>query len=78
MALAEELTSDGQKVQFTNHFGNALLAKLLLTILPKTAQQLGMDVEVVSLSSVSHRMAPRDGIVFPAVKTNMEDYARYG
>ena len=82
MAQPEGLTTDGYELQFgTNHMGHALLTKRLLPILQKTSQQSGSDVRVVSLSSAGIRNAPSEGIIFPALTTNMGNYgtfARYG
>lgn len=82
MAQPEGLTVDGYELQFgTNHMGHALLTKRLLPILQKTSQQAESDVRVVSLSSAGIRNAPTEGIIFPALTTNMADYGtfvRYG
>ncbi|KHN94190.1 NAD(P)-binding domain protein [Metarhizium album ARSEF 1941] len=82
MAAAPALTEDGYELQFgTNHMGHALLTKLLLPILEKTASQPGADVRVVSLSSRAHLLAPKEGIVFDSLKTRAEEmqtFARYG
>ncbi|KAH8898198.1 NAD(P)-binding protein [Thozetella sp. PMI_491] len=75
-------TQDGYEIQFgTNHMGHALLAKLLLPILLRTAEQHNPDVRVVVLSSEGIGMAPPDGICFADLKTPSKDigvFALYG
>ncbi|KAH8676578.1 hypothetical protein BGZ60DRAFT_402883 [Tricladium varicosporioides] len=83
MSVPEGLTKDGYEVQFgTNHMGHALLSKLLLPTMLKTAEQRGSDVRVVVLASSSHQYAPRDqGIMFDTLKTkaqNISTITRYG
>ncbi|TLS23421.1 uncharacterized protein PpBr36_06132 [Pyricularia pennisetigena] len=76
-------TKDGYEEQFgTNHMGHALLTRLLLPLLEKTAQGGKVDVRVVNLSSAGEGMAAKDGFSdLPRYKTPMEDvstYTRYG
>lgn len=83
MAHAPGLTKDGYEVQFgTNHMGHALLTKLLLPMLNRTAKiSPNPDIRVISLSSYGHRFAPKEGIKFDALKTSGDDlgaYDRYG
>lgn len=82
MAAAPGLTENGYEVQFgTNHMGHALLTKLLLPILERTASEPGSDVRIVSLSSRGHFLAPKEGIVFDSLKTTadgMRAFERYG
>lgn len=63
MASTPGLTEQGYAIQFgTNHMGHALLTKLLLPVLDKTAKSgTDADVRVVSLSSTAHRMLPKGG-----------------
>ncbi|PHH71644.1 hypothetical protein CDD82_6396 [Ophiocordyceps australis] len=81
MATSPDLTKDGYEMQFgTNHMGHALLTKLLLPLLDKTAKT-GADVRVAVLSSTAHGMGPRQGIVFDSLKTKAGDMGamqRYG
>ncbi|EAQ91791.1 hypothetical protein CHGG_00026 [Chaetomium globosum CBS 148.51] len=87
MATPPGLTKDGYESQFgTNHMGHALLTKLLLPLLTKTATTTDStikqsshlapsavaDVRVISLSSDGHNMAPKAGIVFDSLKTDAE------
>lgn len=52
MALPPALTKDGYEIQFgTNHIGHALLIKLLLPTLLRTAEQPECDVRVISNTS---------------------------
>ena len=70
MASPPGLTKDGYEIQFgTNHVGHALLTKLLLPQLLKTAEKPDSDVRVVVLSSDGHKLAPRNGINFDDLKT---------
>ncbi|KAF7562853.1 hypothetical protein G7046_g1285 [Stylonectria norvegica] len=73
MATPPGLTEDGYEIQFgTNHMGHALLAKLLLPILKKTASS-GADVRVVSLSSAGHTLLPKGTFSFDSLKSQAED-----
>ena len=75
MATPPGLTTEGYEIQFgTNHVGHALLTKLLLPTLLKTAEQPVADVRVILLSSMGHLMAPGAGIVFKDLKTDMRSY----
>jgi retinol dehydrogenase-12 len=82
MALPAGLTADGYEIQFgTNHVGHALLTKLLLPTLLKTAEEPGSDVRVISLSSIGHKYTPSGGIAFPVLKEEQKStstWARYG
>jgi NAD(P)-dependent dehydrogenase (short-subunit alcohol dehydrogenase family) len=61
----------------TNHIGHALLTKLLLPTLLKTAEQPDSDVRVVNVSSVGHMMAP--GIIYDQDKLGTYNtWRRYG
>lgn len=44
--------------------GHALLTKLLMPTLLKTAEATGSDVRVINLSSEAHNLAPSGGIIF--------------
>lgn len=82
MFTPEGLTSDGYELQLgTNHMGHALLVKLLMPVLLKTAGQPGADVRVVVLSSMAVNFAPTGGYQLDTVKTtcsNITTYFRYG
>jgi len=78
MALPPSLTPDGYEVQFgTNHVGHALLIKLLLPTLLRTAEAPNSDVRIVLLSSVGFRTHPDGGIVFKDLRTT-QDYGVLG
>lgn len=81
MACPAGLTKEGYEIQFgTNHLGHALLTKLLLPVLEKTAET-ERDVRIVNLSSSAHTWAPKAGLVLEDTKTDMKSYstwARYG
>src|SRR5687768_9558515 len=58
MSVPPGTTDDGYEVQFgTNHMGHALLTKLLLPTLLRTADT-GADVRVTVLASSAHQYAP--------------------
>ncbi|KAB8300819.1 hypothetical protein EYC80_002747 [Monilinia laxa] len=82
MAVPAATTEQGYEIQFgTNHVGHALLTKLLLPTLLKTAEQKDSDVRVISLSSLGHKLGPVGGIKFDDLKTDMNSYttsSRYG
>lgn len=84
MAMPPGLTEQGYEIQFgTNHVGHALLTKLLLPTLLKTAEEPAADVRVVSLASIGHLGAPSKGILFDQLKTPMDSlttsaFTRYG
>lgn len=72
MACPESLTKDGFEIQIgTNHFGHALLTKLLLPTLQETAKTAPKgSVRIVNLSSAAEAFAPKpDGIKLDHVKT---------
>ncbi|KPM36632.1 hypothetical protein AK830_g9925 [Neonectria ditissima] len=80
MATQPGLTKDGYEIQFgTNHMGHALLAKLLLPVMEKTAQnEPGADVRIISLSSRGHAHAPKGGCRFDTPKTTADSLGAYG
>jgi retinol dehydrogenase-12 len=72
MAVPPATTVDGYEIQFgTNHMGHALLTKLLMPLLLKTAEQPqpGSDVRIVTLTSHSHTRAPKGGIDFSRLRS---------
>lgn len=82
MSVPEGLTNEGYEIQFgTNHMGHALLTKLLIPVLLKTAELPGSDVRVVILTSHAHSYAPKFGIQFDSLKSRAEEMntiVRYG
>ncbi|KAJ0164632.1 putative oxidoreductase [Colletotrichum tanaceti] len=84
MMTPEGLTADGYEVQFgTNHMGHALLTRLLLPTLSRTAAAAAEnpDVRVVFLSSAAESWAPAEAYRFERLKTTMAETAtreRYG
>ncbi|KAL2263966.1 hypothetical protein VTK26DRAFT_3960 [Humicola hyalothermophila] len=71
MAVPHGRTADDYEIQFgTNHMGHALLTKLLLPLLTKTAAEGGpnADVRIVSLSSDAHTFLERGGLDLTTVK----------
>lgn len=76
MLLPPSLTKDGYEIQFgTNHMGHALLTKLLLPTLSKTAEQSGSDVRIVNLTSGGHALAPKGGLILKGNTTTLSDYS---
>ncbi|KAL3419709.1 short-chain dehydrogenase/reductase [Phlyctema vagabunda] len=82
MGLEPSITKDGYEVQFgTNHMGHALLTKLFMPILLKTAAEPNSDVRVIAVSSTLHASSVDGGIDFEGLKTPMESasaYKKYG
>lgn len=88
MAFSPQLTTDGYEIQFgTNHVGHALLIKLLLPILQRTAAQPNSDARIILSSSVAYKQAPKEGIAFDTLKTTQNNlgglvpggkWSRYG
>ncbi|MCJ1380663.1 hypothetical protein MMC17_003771 [Xylographa soralifera] len=83
MALPPSLTKDGYEIQFgTNHVGHALLVKLLLPTLLRTAENPTSDVRVVMLTSLGFRGHPLGGIDFSSLHTTrpgmLGSWIRYG
>ncbi|KAH7016587.1 hypothetical protein B0J12DRAFT_611131 [Macrophomina phaseolina] len=76
------LTEDGYELQFgTNHMGPALLTKLLMPLLLKTAALPQNDVRIVNISSTLYKTAPKAGLLLSQNKTTLSDQpiaARYG
>jgi len=61
-------------------WGHALLTKLLLLALLKTAHN-SSDVHIVALSSYGHMFAPKEGVKFNELKTvqnTLSSFGRYG
>lgn len=79
MAAAPGLTRDGYEVQFgTNHMGHALLTKLLIPLLTKTANgSRDADVRVISLASHGHNQLPQGGFSFNTLKTSADSMGAY-
>lgn len=82
MATPAATTEEGYEIQFgTNHMGHALLTKLLLPKLQATAKEPGSDVRIVTLSSAGHQWAPKGGIAFEELRSDMKSTStitRYG
>jgi len=80
MAVPAGATKEGYEIQFgTNHVGHALLTRLLLPTLLRTAEGPGGDVRILNLSSEGHHLAPTGGILFDRTKLDAQGtWARYG
>ncbi|KAH7076292.1 retinol dehydrogenase 14 [Paraphoma chrysanthemicola] len=78
MATPVSLSKDGYEIQFaTNHLGHALLIKLLLPCMLKTAAEPNSDVRIVNLSSVAYKTTPNAGIEFSKLKTKDANYGPF-
>jgi NAD(P)-dependent dehydrogenase (short-subunit alcohol dehydrogenase family) len=78
MAWDPQLSKDGYEIQFaTNHLGHALLIKLLMPLLKKTASAPNSDVRVINLSSVGYKTTPSTGIDFATLKTSQPSIGRF-
>ncbi|KAF8862372.1 short-chain dehydrogenase/reductase [Acephala macrosclerotiorum] len=72
------LTKDGYEIHFgVNHLGHALLIKLLMPVLLRTAE-LPSDVRVVVTSSDGYRFHASDGVVFKDLRTTQENLTFMG
>ncbi|KAM0280381.1 hypothetical protein ACHAQH_004094 [Verticillium albo-atrum] len=84
MASPAALTKEGYEIQFgTNHMGHALLTKLLLPTLKRTAASSPpQDVRIVNVSSLLENTAPRTNTYdFAQLKTEaagVATFTRYG
>ena len=83
MATDAALTKDGYENQFgVNHVAHALLVKLLLPTIEKTAEKTG-DARILSLTSLGFMYPFPGGVQFDGVKTPQDfgpgsQWARYG
>ncbi|KAF2629506.1 NAD(P)-binding protein [Macroventuria anomochaeta] len=79
MACPYSTTKEGYEVQFgTNHMGHALLTRLLLPTLLKTAETHG-DARIVTLSSAGHAIGVPGGLIFDQQKLEQQStWKRYG
>jgi NAD(P)-dependent dehydrogenase (short-subunit alcohol dehydrogenase family) len=78
MATPASLSKDGYEIQLaTNHLGHALLIKLLLPCMLKTAAEPDSDVRIVNLSSVAYKNTPNAGIEFSKLKTKDASYGPF-
>lgn len=83
MANPPGTTKEGYELQFgTNHVGHALLTKLLMPTLERTAADPNSDVRIINVSSAGEYVySPKGGLVLDDVKTPMAEYStftRYG
>lgn len=77
MALPPGQTKEGYETQFgTNHVAHALLAKLLLPLLERTAKQTS-DVRIIWLTSLGYQFHHRGGILFPDLQTPQANILRW-
>ena len=81
MALPPSTTKEGYEIQFgTNHMGHALLTKLLMPTLQRSAEE-SSDVRIINVSSTGHQMPPRSGLALKDTTSDMASYntwVRYG
>jgi NAD(P)-dependent dehydrogenase (short-subunit alcohol dehydrogenase family) len=76
--VATGTTKEGYEVHFgLNYLGHALLSKLLVPTMVRTAQQQpDADVRIVVVSSEGHTMAPKGGIQFDKLRTDCANMVR--
>lgn len=69
------LTTDGYEIQFgTNYMGPALLTRLLLPVLDKTASTIPRsDVRIVNVNSEMYRWPPKGGLLLSQIKTPLTE-----
>jgi NAD(P)-dependent dehydrogenase (short-subunit alcohol dehydrogenase family) len=82
MGVPPAVTEEGYEIQFSmKYMDHALLTKLLLPVLEKTASEPGADIRIISLTSHTHAYAPKGGVQFDTLKSTAETlrgFARYG
>ncbi|KAJ7287155.1 oxidoreductase [Mycena rebaudengoi] len=83
MGVTPGLTKDGYEMHFgVNHLAHALLIKLLLPTLLRTAELPDSDVRIVSLTSQAYMEHPIGGILFDKLHTTFDTMllrgTRYG
>ncbi|KAJ2994514.1 hypothetical protein NUW58_g1535 [Xylaria curta] len=67
------LSQDGYEATFaTNHLAHALIIKLLLPTLQKTAENPSSDVRLISLTSEGWSGHPRQGVNFSTLQTTQD------
>lgn len=84
-------TTEGYELHFgLNYLGHALLARLLIPIMRRTAQRIekgeesspvspcgNQDVRIVVVSSEGHAVAPKEGIRYSSLKTSCSEMVRF-
>nr|GAT45303.1 short-chain dehydrogenase/reductase family protein [Mycena chlorophos] len=83
MNVPPALTKEGYEVHFgVNHVAHALLFKLLLPVLLRTAELPDGEVRIASLSSLGYGMHPSGGILYKKIRTTLGSglvsHQRYG
>lgn len=83
MATPYSTTKEGYEIQFgTNHVGHALLTKLLMPTMLKTAEEEGgtnADVRIINITSMGHHMAPSGGLIWDQASLEKQGtWRRYG
>lgn len=72
------LSEDGYEIHFgVNYLSHALLIKLLLPLLLKTAE-IQPDVRVILLGSSGYRFHDPRGIIFKDLRTTQQNLTRFG
>lgn len=81
--VSPAVSVDGFEIHMaTNHLGHAMLARELLPLLLRTAEQPNSDVRLVMLSSTGHAFHSPTGIAWDKVTSEQsrfrESFYRYG
>ena len=76
MAIPPGLSKDGYEIQFaTNHLAHALLIKLCLPALLRSAEEHG-DARILSVTSLAFQRAPKQGIIFEDLRTSQKNLGK--
>lgn len=88
MATPPLTSPEGYEMQFaTNHLGHALLVKLLMPLMERTAKEPNADVRIINMSSLAYKQAPSTGVEFATIKSSQSNlggmipgprWSRYG
>jgi len=76
MAIPLGLSNDGYEIQFAiNHLAHALLIKLCLPALLRSAAEKG-DARILSVTSLAFQRAQKQGILFEDLRTSQENLGK--
>lgn len=76
MAVQPDVSKDNYEIQFAiNHMAHALIIKLCLPALQKSAEEKG-DARILSITSLGFKSAPTAGIIFKDLKTSQQNLGK--